>query len=151
LFLSTRARRAYDWTEQRRASLPPEIVAGLRAIPEPIRVDVWLDPEDSRRRELEADTLAKLELARGDVEITTPADTRADYDKLVVHVGEATTTTRSTSRGEIVTLIFETAKRPMPPSRQPEYAGYPVVFEGAKRTWLGVLSYVILPGALFII
>lgn len=121
LFVSARARHSFDWTEQRRASLPPEIVSALREIPTPIRIDVALDVEDSRRRELEADTLAKLRLARGDLEVTR-ADPSVDYGKLLIHVGDAQTSTRSTSRGEIVTLIFETAKRPIP-----EYSGYPVL------------------------
>src|SRR4051812_6348041 len=38
----TRIARAYDWTEERRASLPPAVVTGLRAIAVPIGVDVYL-------------------------------------------------------------------------------------------------------------
>ncbi len=148
LVLSTHVHRAFDWSEQRRASFPPAVVDALRALPEPITIEVWLDREDSRRRELEADTLAKLRLAR-DVDVITPSDMHSDYGKLVIHVGDASVTTRSTSRSEIVTLIFATAKRPLPAWNQPDYPGYPIVIEGGRRTFVVVASYLIFPGVLF--
>jgi hypothetical protein len=154
--LSARAHRAFDWTEQRRASLPPAVADGLRAIPEPISIEVWLDAEDSRRRQLETDTLAKLRIARGDLRVATPLDTRAaseaakdaDYGKLIITVGNASRTTRSTSRHEIITLVFEAAGRALPDWNQPDYPGYPLVIEGSRRSLLALLAYVALPGAL---
>lgn len=70
--------RAFDLSEQRRASLPPDIVTGLRRLPGPISVDVFLDRDDSRRRQLELDVLAKLRLARPDMPIRMPLDEATD-------------------------------------------------------------------------
>jgi hypothetical protein len=123
-------------------------VRGLRALRGPISIEVWLDRDDSRRRQVESDVLAKLRLARSDVEITTPLDAREaptegarddGYGRLVVRVGDRRTQTWSTSRREIVALIFETAGSALPEWRQPGYPGYPrVIAGGARRAALGV-------------
>jgi len=64
----------YDWSEARRQSLPPAAVAGLQALQQPITIDLFLDRDDSRRRQIETDVLAKLELARPDAAIRAPLD-----------------------------------------------------------------------------
>jgi hypothetical protein len=155
-----RWRRAWDWTEGRRASLPPAAVAGLRAIDRPIAVVVHLDREDGRRRQLESDVLAKLVLARPDVVVRAPLDERPaaaarerdeDYGRIEIHVGDAVRETRSTSRREIVTLIFEASGQPLPDWSMPPYPGYPVVVDGAPRTSLLAFAYVVLPSAMIAI
>ncbi len=157
---STRIHRAYDWTELRRASLPPAVVAELRALEHPIEITVWLDREDSRRRQLERDTLTKLLLARPDIRVVMPLDGPSGrapavhddaYGRLVIRVGDESRETRSTSRREIVTLIFETAGRPLPGWAQPAYPGYPVVIDGWRATLLHAVAYGVVPGAVFVI
>jgi ABC-2 type transport system permease protein len=150
-------RRAYDWSEARRQSLPPAAVTGLRALGEPIAIELFLDRDDSRRRQLESDVIAKLRLARPDIAIHAPLDqdsTRAvaqrdvGYGRIVLRVGAQTRETRSTSRREILTLIFEAAGRSLPDWTQPSYAGHPSVIEGSKRNLLLIVAYAGLPGAL---
>ena len=156
---STRIHRAYDWTELRRASLPSAAVTELRALELPIEITVWLDREDSRRRQLERDTLMKLQLARPDLRIVTPLDAAgADptvhddkYGRLVIRVGGASRETRSTSRREVTTLIFEAAGRTLPDWSQPAYPGYPLVVEGGRETLVRWIAYGIVPGALLVI
>jgi hypothetical protein len=157
---STRIHRAYDWTELRRASLPPAAVAGLRAIEADIELTVWLDREDSRRRQLERDTLTKLQLARPDIRIVTPLDAKGGgdpavhdeaYGRVVIRVGDESRETRSTSRREITTLIFEAAGRPLPDWSQPAYPGYPVVIDGARAALVRAVAYGVVPGALLIL
>jgi hypothetical protein len=152
--LAYRVRRAFDLTEDRRASLPPAAVRGLRTLPGPLALEVWLDRDDARRRQVESDTLAKLRLARSDLEVTTPTDGRPEpdeavrdeaYGRIVVHVGGVTRETHSTSRREIVTLLFEAAGRPVPDWSQPEYPGYPLVIGGSRRTALVILAYLGIP------
>jgi hypothetical protein len=152
-----RVRRAFDLTEYRRASLPPAAERGLRELPTRVAIEVYLDRDDARRRQLEADTLAKLRLARPDVHVTMPMDRRPDasegerdegYGRIVVHAGGGTRETYSTSRREIVTLLFEAAGRRPPDWSQPEYPGYPLVVDGHRRTALGVLAYLCIPLAL---
>jgi len=135
-------------------SLPPAAVNGLRAIAAAVSIDVNLDRDDSRRRQLESDTLAKLVLARPDIEIRTPLDENSDvteaerdpnYGRLRVRVGDAVRETRSTSRRELVSLIFEAAGRPLPDWSQSAYSGFPLVIGGARRRLLVTLAYGALP------
>src|SRR5439155_325000 len=122
-----------------RGSLPPAAARQLAALPGSITLDVYLDRDDARRRQLEADVLAKLRLARPDLEVRMPTDEQADateagrdegYGRVVVHAGGGTRETRSTSRREIVSLIFEAAGYQLPDWSQPEYPGYPLVIAG---------------------
>jgi hypothetical protein len=146
--------RTFDVTEDRRASLPPAAERGVRELPGRLRLEVYLDRDDARRRQFESDTLAKLRIARPDLEVATPTDARTDaaeaerdegYGRIVVHAGAGTRETYSTSRREIVSLLFEAAGRTLPDWPQPEYSGYPLVVAGRRRTALVVLAYLGLP------
>ncbi len=150
-------RGGHDLTEGARMSLPAGAVRGLRTIPGPIRLTVWLDRDDSRRRQAESDVFAKLLLARGDIEIVTPLDGRSapveggrddGYGRVVVAVGARRTETYSMSRRELTTLIFEVAGRPPPDWSQPSYPGYPLVPSARARVRVGVCAYGLVPGAL---
>ena len=152
--LAHQVRRTFDLTEDCRASLPPAAALGLRELPGHPVLEVYLDRDDARRRQLETDTLAKLRIARPDLEVKTPTDARSDvgeaerddgYGRIVVHAGGGTRETYSTSRREIVTLLFEAAGQPLPDWLQPEYPGYPLVVAGPRRTALVVLAYLGLP------
>ncbi len=154
LWLLGGVRRGYDWSEQRRASLPPAVVAALREIPDRIELDVWLDRDDGRRWQVERDALAKLVLARPDTIVRTPldgatdrlAERDADYGRIVIRAG-GTRETRSTSRKELVTLVLEAAGVPRPAWVQPDYPGYPFAAEGATRALLAALAYLVVPAA----
>lgn len=145
--------RGYDGSEQHRHSFPTAVVDGLRELPDDLAVDVWLDRDDGRRTELERGPLAKLALARPDAELRMPLDGAsealaardADYGRIVVHVGNQTRETRSSSDEEIVACAFEAAGRAMPRWDEPVYPGYPLIVEGATRTLMLVLAYVIVP------
>jgi hypothetical protein len=153
-------RRAYDWSEARRQSLPPAAVAGLRALHEPIAIELFFDRDDSRRKQLESDVLAKLLLARPEIAIRTPLDedpTRAaaqrdeTYGRIVLHVGARSRETRSTSRREITTLLFEAASLAPPNWEQPLYPGHPALVEGSTRTLLLIFAYAALPLSLLVL
>ena len=150
--------RGYDWSEQRRQSLPPAVVEALHAIPEPITLEVWLDRDDGLRWQLERDAFPKLVLARSDLEVATPLDAGdrvlardADYGRIVIRVGTATRETRRATTTELATLIFETAGRPIPDFTEPSYDGYPFVAAGATRTILGALAYLVLPATFLVV
>jgi ABC-type transport system involved in multi-copper enzyme maturation permease subunit len=153
------ARSAWDVSEARRHSLPPAAARELRTLSGPLVITANLDREDSRRRQLESDTLAKLRLARPDLRVRFPPDERSvpaaletgdRYGKLVIQLGGRSAETTSTSRREIATLIFELAGRPLPDWTQPEYRGYPLVVDGAPRRLVLVVSYLGLPLLLLI-
>jgi ABC-type transport system involved in multi-copper enzyme maturation permease subunit len=150
-------RRGFDFTEARRASLPPAVERELRALPGTLVLELWLDRDDARRTELEGDALAKLRLARPDLAVRAPLDGKPapvegerepGYGRIVVRVNGATRETYSTSRRELATLIFEAAGRPLPDFSQPEYRGYPWVVQGARRSLLAGVAYFGLPGVL---
>jgi hypothetical protein len=151
---STSVHRAHDWTELARASLPPAAVTELRALSEPIELEVWLDREDSRRRQLERDALAKLRLARSDIRIVMPLDDTGrsplahddQYGRVVIRVGNQVRETRSASRRELTTLIFDAAGRPLPDWSQSAYPGYPLVVDGWRRSVLRGFAYLGIPG-----
>jgi hypothetical protein len=152
-------RSAVDATEDRRGSLPPAAVEALRRLDAPIELLIALDRDDARRRQMEADVLAKLRLARPDAKIEFAADDRETpiegdrsegYGKIVVRVGSNAKETYSASRRELVTLIFEAAGAPLPSWDQPEYPGWPLIVEGSRRTVLVALAYFLLP-AIFLI
>jgi hypothetical protein len=147
-------RRAYDWTEERRASLPPAVVTALRGIHAPIALDVELDRDDSRRRQLEADVVAKLLLARPDAVISFPLDERGSsafaarddrYGRIAIRVGGALRETRSTSRKELMTLVLEAAGVPLPDWTMPPYPGFPTVIEGTARRGMLLSAYGLFP------
>jgi hypothetical protein len=149
-----------DFTELRRGSLPRGVIQALRALPATLTLEVWLDRDDARRRQLELDALAKLKLARPDLELRAPLDERAapvegerepGYGRVVVRVGRAARETYSTSRRELVSLIFEAAGRPLPDFSQQEYPGYPKILQGRARSVLAFAAYLGLPSALLIL
>jgi hypothetical protein len=155
-----RVRTAYDGTESQRASLPGPVRDGLSNLPGPIELDVYLDRDDARRRQVESDALQKLVLARSDIAIHMPLDREDrpseaersdDYGRIVVRAGRGLRETRSTSRRELVTLIFEAAGRELPQWTQPSYPGFPVVIEGTRRQCLVALAYVGIPIALIMV
>jgi hypothetical protein len=152
--LAHRVRTIVDATEQQRASLPPAAGRALRTLPSPLRLIVWLDRDDARRQQLEADVLAKLRIARPDLEVRTPLDDRAapaegereeGYGRIAVEVGSAHRETYSASRKELVTLLLEAGGRPAPDWAQPEYPGHPLVIEGARRRLVLFVAYAGLP------
>ena len=145
---------AWDLSERRRHSLPPAAVRELGKLTGPLAITANLDREDSRRRQLESDTLAKMRLARRDLVVRFPPDERSApsaldssdrYGRLVIQVAGRSIETTSTSRREIVTLVFELAGRALPDWTQPEYHGYPLVVEGARRTAVFACSYFFFP------
>jgi ABC-type transport system involved in multi-copper enzyme maturation permease subunit len=152
--IAHRVRRVIDVTELRRASLPPAAAIALGRLPGPIRLEVWLDRDDARRRQLESDTLAKLRIARPDLEVRMVLDDRAapaegerveGYGRIVVEAGGGRRETFSTSRKELTTLIFEAAGQSLPDWSQPEYPGHPLVIEGTRRAAVLFAAYAGIP------
>jgi hypothetical protein len=73
------------------------------------------------------------------------AEREGGYGRIVVHANGSVRETRSTSRRELTTLIFEAAGRDLPIWSEPSYPGFPVVLEGARRGWLVAFAYGLVP------
>jgi hypothetical protein len=146
--------RAADLTEAKRMSLPPEAAAALRAHAEPLRLTIWLERDDARRTQLERDVIAKLRLARPDLETETPLDDPARatgpqhgdaYGWIEIRAGASVRRTRSASRKEVTTLVFEVLGVPLPAWSQSSYPGYPWIPKPAQRVALLAFAYAVLP------
>jgi ABC-type transport system involved in multi-copper enzyme maturation permease subunit len=158
--LSRRTVRSFDLTEDRRASLPPAAAQALAAMHEPLALEMYLDRDDARRRQIETDVISRLRIARPDLQVRAPNDERPaltegerqeGYGRVVAHVGTAQRETYSSSPDEIVRLFFEAVGRPVPDLAQREYPGFPLVIDGARRTVVLVVAYFGLPLVLLII
>jgi hypothetical protein len=156
---ATRLRRGYDTTELQRVSLPPAVSTAVRGLAGPIALEVSLDRDDPRRQQMEADVITKLRLARPDLSVETPEDESAEpvegirdegYGRTIVRAGGGERVTYSASRKEIVTLLFEAARQPLPEWSQADYPGYPLVVEGARRTVTAGIAYGVIPLGLLV-
>jgi ABC-type transport system involved in multi-copper enzyme maturation permease subunit len=146
---------ALDLTELQRGSLPPAAVQAIKTLSGPMSVSVYLDRDDARRRQMESDVLARLRLARPGVKVVYPLDDLPaagegahgeDYGRTLVCVAARCKASFSSSRKEIITVLFEAAGQPLPDWSQPEYPGYPLIMEGHRRSTILVFSYVLFPG-----
>jgi hypothetical protein len=136
------------------------VVTALRAVEPPLSMTVYLDRDDSRRRQLESDLIAKLVLARPDASVAFPLDAREhaatverdeSYGRIIVRVGGETRETRSTSRKELTTLVLEAAGVANPDWTMPPYPGFPFVLDGSTRRLVGFVAYAVLPLSLLAI
>lgn len=140
-----------DATEDRRLSFNPADEAALQSLREPLVVTLYLSPEDSRLKELEANVLAKLrrlvpklDIRYGDIArsgaIAAGGDER--YGLIVYDYAGRREQSRSNSPREILPLIHGLAGIEVIPAPVPEYRGYPLV---ADATSAGLWFYVVLP------
>jgi hypothetical protein len=146
--------RAVDLTESKRMSLPAAAEAALRARSEPLQLTIWLERDDARRTQLERDVIAKLRLARPDLLIETPLDDPAratglqhgdSYGWIEIRAGASVRRTRSGSRKEVTTLVFEALGEPLPAWSQSAYPGYLWTPAPTTRTVLALFAYAFLP------
>src|SRR5262249_34288777 len=136
LALATQISVALDVTEDRRNSFPAADQRALAQMTEPLVVTVHLAPEDPRYADLQRDVLAKLErtlprvpvrLAGGRSTLAGRAEDEA-YGEVEYAYGARTATSRSTSPGEILPLLYSLAQVPVPTATTDDaYPGYPCV------------------------
>ncbi|MBK7834210.1 MAG: hypothetical protein IPJ56_18030 [Gemmatimonadetes bacterium] len=153
LLAADRWRGGWDLSEAQHSSLPRSIALAVEALPSPLVLDIGLDRDDARRAQLEQDVVLRLELVRPDLVVRFPLDGAAssagvrggDYGRILVQVGDRAVETFSTSRRELITLLFEAAQRPMPAWEYPPYAGHPQVLGGGARSAVAVVVYLLIP------
>ena len=120
----------------------------------PLFVWIYLSPEDSRLKEMEANVLGKLRRTVPRLEIryedTSPqglfssvADER--YGLVIYEYEGKRAESRSNSPREILPLLHELSGIEVKPQKEPDYRGYPLV---ADATGYAVWFYGILPGLL---
>ena len=145
--------QSIDLTEDQRHSFSPEVSATLRRIREPMRVTVYLAPEDPRLMDFERSVLTKLHRVLPQTEIVKPETSQAalfktgedpNYGLIVYEIGARHAESRSTSPEEVLPLLWNLAAIAPPVSEnEVAYPGYPLVVKSSGRA--GFLFYVLWP------
>src|SRR5262245_16968387 len=136
LALAAQTRTARDVTEDQRNSFPAADQRALAQMAERLGVTVHLVPEDPRYADVQRNVLAKLartlphvtlRLAGSRHTLTGRAEDEA-YGEVEYAYGTRTATSRSTSPGEILPLLYGLAQVPVPTVTAADaYPGYPCV------------------------
>jgi hypothetical protein len=136
LALATQISLALDVTEDQRNSFPAADQGALAQLTQPLVVTVHLAPEDPRYTDLQRDVLAKLARTLPHVTVRLAGDRhtlagRAEdeaYGEVEYAYGARTATSRSTSPGEVLPLLYGLAQVPVPTATAADaYPGYPCV------------------------
>src|SRR5215468_733973 len=150
-FGANQARVYIDVTENRRNSFNPADETALRGMQSPLVIWIYLSPEDSRLKEMEANVLGKLRRTVPRLEIryedttgrglfSSVPDDR--YGLIIYEYNGKRAESRSNSPREILPLLHELSGTSVTPAKEPDYRGYPVVVDAAGY---GVWFYGILP------
>lgn len=155
VFGSSRARVYIDVTENRRNSFNPADEAALRSMQSPLYVWIYLSPEDSRLKEMEANVLGKLRRTVPRLEIryqdtsqrglfSSVPDER--YGLIIYEYEGRRVESRSNSPREILPILHELSGTKVKPEREPDYHGYPLVADatGYAAWFYGILPSLIL-------
>jgi hypothetical protein len=145
LLLASQIATSFDVTEDRRNSFAHADEQALAALNEPLVVTVHLAPEDPRYVDLRRDVLSKLQRVMPNVtirllggrQIFATGSTDEAYGQIELAFGTHGNTTRSSSPGEILPLLYGLAGREPPaPGAGSEYPGYPLIANGdAALAW----------------
>ena len=130
-----KVRSSWDVSEDRRNSFSPADELALRQIREPLRITVYLSPEDPRLTDLQRSILSKLRRSLPRVEVDQAAGGRTGlfeasderYGEVWYDIGGRRAMSRSTTEPIVLEEIYRLAEI-APPERvsESEYSGYPL-------------------------
>ena len=141
---ASRLRTAWDLSENRRNSFSAADEAALARIRQPLRVTVFLSPEDPRLMDLDRNILAKLARILPEVEIVHAAHSRAGlFEAPGDHYGEVwyelagrKSMTRSTTEPIVLDNLYQLAQVPPPVRDESEFPGHPLPATPRGAAWL---------------
>jgi hypothetical protein len=120
--------------------------AALQQIREPLRITVYLAPEDPRMMDFDRSILSKLRRALPRIEVINPEADRAaifktgedpNYGRVIYESGPRRAESTSTSPEEVLLLLWNLAGVPPPPADDPAaYPGYPLVVNSSRNAEL---------------
>ncbi len=152
-----RLRGHRDLTEDQRHSFPPAVSRALGYLPDLLRIDVHLDPEDPRWMDLNRQLLSKLRRLVPHIEVSLGdggpgrfgGSTGDHYGEVVYTYRGRQEMSRSTSPEEVLQVLWSLASVP-PPAEAPEpaYPGYPRV---PIDRWSGWLFFAGIPLAMVLV
>lgn len=138
LAVSARVPGSWDLSENRMNSFPLADEHALRAIGEPLRITVYLAPEDPRRTDLERNTFSKLRRVMPDVDVTYVSSTgtgifeqtREHYGELHYHLGSSESVSRTTTVDGVLESIYALAHRDLAETGEEDGDERETVFRG---------------------
>jgi ABC-2 type transport system permease protein len=146
-----------DLTEDHRHSFSPAVGAALRQIHQPVRITLYLAPEDPRLMDFDRSILAKLRRVLPRTEIVNREANQSvlfktgedpNYGLIVYEIGARRAESRSTSPEEVLPLLYNLAAIAPPAFENPvEYPGHPLVMKLSSGAQL--LFYVFWPACSF--
>lgn len=145
-------RSNWDMSENRRNSFSPADEEALGQINQPLRVTVFLSPEDPRLTDLEQSVLSKLRRILPRVDVDYAAASRSGlfesnedhYGEIWYEMGDRKLMERSTIEQVVLGQIYRLAGID-PPQRTPqenEFNGYPLA---ARPAWASLIFYGLWP------
>lgn len=145
-----RLRTSWDVSENRRNSFAPADEATLKQINEPLKVTVYLAPEDPRLMDLERSILSKLRRLLPRVEVTYVAGSQTGlfegdedhYGEIWYELGERREMNRSTVEAIVLEELYKLAGLTAPEHvEENEFPGYPLAARPAGATWIFYLLW----------
>jgi hypothetical protein len=145
----TLVRTSWDLSENRQNSFSRSDEAVLRRIGTPLRIEAHLAPQDSRRSDLERQTLSKLRRVMPALDVRYVSSTSiglfeqtaAHYGEVWYELGGRRAMNRLTTREGVLETIFELAGLRVPEAGDPApYPGYPLAVEpkGSALLFYGI-------------
>ena len=144
-WLAAHGRASWDASEDRRNSFTPADERVLAAIRAPLRITVYLAPEDPRLADLERGVLRKLRRTMRDVGVRYAARggtglfvrSGEHYGEVWYALGDHSAMSRSTTEPIVLETIYAIAGiTPPTPEPAPAYPGYPLAARPRGAGWL---------------
>jgi ABC-2 type transport system permease protein len=151
LWAASLLRPAWDLSENRRNSFPAADETALRQIRQPLRVTVYLAPEDPRLMDLSRNILSKLERILPEVRIENASHSRSGlfeaagdhYGEVWYEIGGRRVMSRSTTEPIVLDTLYQLARvRPPAAAAGADYPGHPLA---ATPDGGAVLYYAVWP------
>jgi hypothetical protein len=140
----SRARASWDLSEDRANSWPRADEAVLRTIPETLRIEAHLAPEDPRRSDLERGAFARLErvLPRLDVRFVSATasglfeQSAEGYGEIRYELDGRRLTSRSSTPEGVLEAVYELARIAPPAVADEPFRGHPLARAPVGAAWI---------------
>ena len=138
-------RASWDLSENRRNSFSITDEAALRQIKQPLRITVYLAPEDPRLTDLERGIIGKLRVTLPKVDVVYAAQSRSGlfessedhYGEVWYELGGRSVMSRSTTEAIVLEELYQLAGiQPPAASDEPGYPGYPLAARPRNAGWV---------------
>jgi hypothetical protein len=134
MFAGSFVHASWDWSESRQNSFSRDSEAALKEIRSPLRIEAHLAPQDSRRSDLERQTLSKLRRIMPDVSVQYISatsiglfeQTAENYGEVWYDMAGKRALNRLTTPDAVLDTIFELANVPPPQQTDDVFPGYPL-------------------------